>query len=311
MTASEHAEKVPATTPETGCPVTVVIATRNRRDELESCLRQLTQLPEQPPVIVVDNASSDGTAGWVGEAFPNVRVIQLERNLGAVARNVGVTAAETPYVAFSDDDSWWASGALLRACELFDCNDRLGLLAATTLVGARQRIDPLTVELMNTPLGGEGDLPGHRILGFMACAAVVRRGAFLAAGGFDRVVSFGAEESRLAFDLAAAGWGLCFVPEMVAYHCPTWRPRSAYRERLRQIWRNELLTCWMRRPLRLATRRTARLAWRARRDRMARQALAGALVRLPAALYRRRRLPERVEADLRMLEAGGGGGGGC
>ena len=64
------------------------------------------------------------------------------------------------------------------------------------------------------PLGRDPDLPGPSILGFLACAVVVRRSAFLDVGGFDDVVFFGGEEERVALDLAAAGWGLAT--------CPTW-----------------------------------------------------------------------------------------
>ena len=60
----------------------------------------------------------------------------------------------------------------------------------------------------SSPLPAAVDLPGPRILGFVACGAVVRRAAFREAGGFDAVVHFAGEEERVAIDLAAAGWGL-------------------------------------------------------------------------------------------------------
>src|SRR5512135_2103047 len=49
----------------TGSPVTVVIATRNRAQELGHTLERLAGLPERPPVVVVDNSSRDGTAEMV------------------------------------------------------------------------------------------------------------------------------------------------------------------------------------------------------------------------------------------------------
>ncbi|HEX2312720.1 MAG TPA: glycosyltransferase family 2 protein, partial [Thermomonospora sp.] len=108
--------------------VTVVIATRDRRGELVRTLKTLTALPEEPAIVVVDNASADGTADAVRAEFPAVRVLRLPRNRGAVARTLGVRAAGTPYVAFSDDDSWWEPGALATAAKLFDEHPRLGLL---------------------------------------------------------------------------------------------------------------------------------------------------------------------------------------
>ncbi|OMQ15783.1 hypothetical protein A7K94_0207135, partial [Modestobacter sp. VKM Ac-2676] len=66
-------------------------------------------------MIVVDNASADGTADAVRAATPRVDVLGLPANAGAVARTDGVRRATTPYVAFADDDSWWEPGALQRA----------------------------------------------------------------------------------------------------------------------------------------------------------------------------------------------------
>ncbi|MGH3997642.1 MAG: glycosyltransferase family 2 protein [Pseudonocardiaceae bacterium] len=94
--------------------VTVIIATRDRRDELTHTLHQLYELTPAPPVIVVDNGSTDGTAHAVRTHFPGVTLLALRRNCGAPGRNLGVRASRTPYVAFCDDDSWWAPGALQR-----------------------------------------------------------------------------------------------------------------------------------------------------------------------------------------------------
>lgn len=117
---------------DTGARMTVVVATRDRCDRLRSCLNALTALPEQPDIIVVDNASTDNTAALVRMRFPSVRLIRLETNRGAVARNIGVRAARTPYVAFADDDSGWSPGALDQASQHF----RSRLPIAVILEGA-------------------------------------------------------------------------------------------------------------------------------------------------------------------------------
>ena len=94
----------------TSVRVTVVIATRNRCQALTCTLDKLAALRPPPPVIVVDNGSADGTVQAVRRRFPAVQVLALCRNLGAAARNLGVQATRTPYVAFCDDDSWWPPG---------------------------------------------------------------------------------------------------------------------------------------------------------------------------------------------------------
>ena len=75
--------------------------------------------------------------------------------------------------------SWWAAGSLDRAAALFDRHADLGLLAGRVVVEPQGRDDPFCALLAASPLEGAG--PGVPILGFMACAAVVRRDAFLEA----------------------------------------------------------------------------------------------------------------------------------
>jgi GT2 family glycosyltransferase len=284
--------------------VTVVIATRNRAVALRRTLERLAALPDRPAaVVVVDNASADGTPDMVAERFPDVTVLRLARNEGAVARNHGVAAAPTPYVAFADDDSWWAPGALTRSAELFDACPRLALVAARTLVGPRERLDPMAGVMAAAPLGVPPDLPGPAVLGFLACSAVVRRSAFLACGGFDPVVFFMGEEQRLAWDLYSAGWGLAYCDDVVAHHHPA-PATAADRARKHMLaTRNRALTAWMRRPYRVAVAQSAALLRDAVTDPVARRAALQLLARLPAGLARRRAPRPALEAALHRLAA--------
>ena len=273
--------------------ITVVVMTRDRWPDLQ------TSLPRhEAPVILVDNGSSDGTPALVREHFPHVDVVELPRNAGSVARNIGVRRARTPYVAFADDDSWWAPGALTAAVGLLDEHPRLAVLAGRMLVGPDERPDPICALMADSPLGRAADLPGTSVLGFLACGAVVRRDAYLAAGGFDEVVFFMGEEERLALDLAALGWGLAYVDDVVAHHHPS--PVRDSVERRARAARNRLLTMLMRRPWRVVL---AAVAADLRGGRAGRMAVRQSLLRLPAALRRRRRLPAHVEAARRLLDA--------
>src|SRR4051794_24653535 len=160
--------------------VTVVIATRNRREDL---LRSLPR--HEAPVLLVDNGSTDDSVAAVRAAFPQVQVIELPRNVGAVARTIGVQRARTPLVAFADDEGWWAPGARARAAQVFAPHPRLAVLAGRVLVGPAERLDPLSAAMAAAPLGRHPEGAGPDVLGFAACGAVVRRSAFLEVGGFD------------------------------------------------------------------------------------------------------------------------------
>jgi GT2 family glycosyltransferase len=239
----------------------------------------------------------------VAAGHPDVRVIPLGRNRGAEARNIGVHLSRSPYIAFSDDDSWWEPGALKRAADLFDAHPRLGLIAAHTMVGPGREPDPINAAMAGAPLAGEPGLPGPPVLGFLACASVVRRAAFLGVGGFSPLLFFVGEERLLAYDLAAAGWRRCYVPDIVAVHEPS-RRRPPPGDRRRAELRNTVLTAWMRRPVRVAVAATVRLGADAIRDQDSRAALMTAVLRMPAALNRRRPLPAAVERGIRRLAEG-------
>ncbi|WP_051301613.1 glycosyltransferase family 2 protein [Actinomadura rifamycini] len=270
--------------------VTIVVATRDRAPELRRSLAR-----HAAPVIVADNASADGTADAAAAA--GARVLRLPGNRGAAARNAGAVEAGTRYVAFADDDSWWAPGSLARAVEILDAHPRVALLAARVLVGPEERLDPVSAEMAAAPLGRPDGLPGPAVLGFLACSAVVRRDAFLDVGGFSDVLHFAGEEELLALDLAAAGWGMAYVPELVVHHHPSREVRDQAWRRARET-RNRLLTAWLRRPPAVV----ARTAAAALRTPDGRAGLAAAVRVLPRVLRDRRSLPPAVEADKARLE---------
>src|SRR5687768_507765 len=228
--------------------ISVVVITRDRRPGVMDSLARLLALPERPPVLLVDNDSSDGTADAVEQRFPAVDVIRLKRNLGAAGRTVGVRRVRTPYVAFSDDDSWWADGALERAADTLDRTPRVAVLAARTLVGQEGRLDPVCLAMRDSPLGEVAGV-GPRVLGFVACGAVVRRSAYLEVGGFHPRFGVGGEETLLAVDLTERGWDCAYVDDVVAHHHPS-TVRDPRARRAREV-RNAVWTLWLRR--RLAT----------------------------------------------------------
>lgn len=280
--------------------VTVVIITHNRRAELLRTLTHMTALPDRAPVVVVDNASNDGTCDAVDQRFDQVPLLRSARNLGALARNLAVRDVTTPYVAFCDDDTWWEPGALCRAADLLDAHPGLASVTARILVAPDLVEDPITPELRDSPVPGPTWLPGPALLGVLAGASMFRVTAFREVGGFSARLWLGGEEELLAIDLAARGWWMCWAEDVVIQHAPS-TARDPRRRRQLGI-RNTLWTAWLRRPLGSALRRTRTLLRSIPRDWASVAAVAEALAGLVWVLRERRVIPPEVERGLRLLE---------
>jgi GT2 family glycosyltransferase len=229
-----------------------------------------------------------------------VRLLRPGRNLGAVGRNLAVRHVRTPYVAFCDDDSWWAPGSLSGAADLLDRHPALGAVTARIVVEPEGTEDPIVKELRDSPIPGPEWLPGPALGSFLAAATVLRTDAFRAAGGFHPRLWLGGEEELLAADLAANGWWLTYADHLTIHHQAS-VVRDATLRRTHGI-RNTLWFTWLRRPARTALRRTLHLARTVPRDTASLRAFAEAAAALPWVLRERRALPPDVEARLRLLE---------
>ncbi|MFH9613534.1 glycosyltransferase family 2 protein [Streptomyces pratensis] len=280
--------------------VTVVVITHNRRPELLRTLHALRTLPEEPRVIVTDNASDDGTAEAVARLFPEMTLLTPGRNLGALGRNLAVGEVRSPYVAFCDDDTWWEPLSLRRAADLLDTRPHLGAVTARIVVEPSGEEDPVVAELRDSPLSGPDWLPGPALGSFLAAATVMRTDAFRSVGGFHPGLWLGGEEELLATDLLVRGWWLSYVPDLLIHHAASGVRDSTERRTLGL--RNTLWFTWLRRPWISAVRRTVHLMCTVPRDRASLKAFARAAAGLPWVLRQRRPVPPLLESRLRTLE---------
>lgn len=96
--------------------LSIVVLSWNTKDLLEACLRSLEALGADEPsfeVIVVDNASSDGSADMVERDFPRVRLLRNPRNDGyAIGNNLGAARARGEFVLLLNSDTEVHPGAL-------------------------------------------------------------------------------------------------------------------------------------------------------------------------------------------------------
>jgi GT2 family glycosyltransferase len=187
--------------------VSCVILTHNRRDALLRTLRRLDDAAAD--IVVVDNASEDGTAAAVAQEFPSVTLLRRPRNEGSAARNLGAAHAKREYIVFLDDDSSPLADTLGRSIEYMDANPR------TAAVGGRVILPDQTEDAAALPIV----LP--------ACAMFVRRCAFEQVGGFSPEFFRQAEEYDLVFRLLRAEWRVERYEDLLYRHEKVAQSRSA------------------------------------------------------------------------------------
>lgn len=278
--------------------ISLVIIARNRARSLEKSLQHLTSLREPVPIIVVDNNSEDDTVQIVSKQYPTVELIQLAKNYGPVGRNIGVEHAKTPYVAFADDDSWWEDGALKAAAAYFEQYPGLGLVQGKIVLHGK-KLEPACQLMDESPLTTPHDFPGKYILGFVACGAMVRKDAFLSAGGFHHQFGVGGEEELIALDMAEKGWVLAYFKEILAFHDPS--PIRDITRRKQMAVRNHLWSVWLRRSLSSIGSETTPLLKKAVTDRDVRKGVIEACAGLPWVLKERKPLSSELEREVLKL----------
>lgn len=180
-----------------------VLPTRNRPEILSRTIAALGSLPaHNAEVIIVDNASDQ--APVVNRTLANgigVRMIGLDENAGAAARNVGAHASDpgARWIVMLDDDSHPTTIGFLDALAHAP-GDVLAVSADIHLPAQKRRED--------------GGLPEV----FIGCGVAIRRDAFLASGGYDHAFNYYVEEYDLAARLMLMGGRVAFDPSFVIHH---------------------------------------------------------------------------------------------
>jgi GT2 family glycosyltransferase len=218
--------------------ISVVVTSYNAREHLAQCLTKLgEQSATWDEVIVVDNASTDGSPETVEDDFPFCRLLRLPENVGfGTANNRGAALGRGDSLLFLNSDAWLAEGALECLQRRLDDEAALAFVAPrlfypdgrpqfvwspeTGVVGEalqrlRNRFESLElnhrlVPAMLSPLLGSG--------WWTAACLLVRRSAFEAVGGFDERFFLYFEDVDLSRRLRRAGWQMATVHEAKAFH---------------------------------------------------------------------------------------------
>jgi GT2 family glycosyltransferase len=238
--------------------VSIIVVSYNAREHLERCLAKVADGPHE--VIVVDNASTDGSPALVRSKFPSVRLVEPGENRGfGAGNNEGMRVAGGRYFLLLNSDAWPVGEAIEELVSFADARPQLAV-AGPRLVGLDGRVQSsvrgfptvwrLATEYFflrklaprsrafNAFYGAGFDYASTRQADFlMGAVLLLRREAIVQVGDFDEAFFMFSEETDLCYRMREAGWTVEFDPASEFVHVggastkPEWG--RMYREQLR------------------------------------------------------------------------------
>jgi GT2 family glycosyltransferase len=300
--------------------VAVVVVNANGGDLLERALRAVAEQTLPPRrVLVVDNASTDGSVDGLEERHPSFEVLRLDQNVGfGAANNIAVQAAsDCEWVALLNPDAFAKPRWLEALVEAARAEPDYSFFASRLLLADDPRkldgtgdvyhVSGLAFRRDHGRPVGSVERPGAEVFSPCAAAAMYRRSEFLEVGGFDERYFAYLEDLDLGFRLRLAGHRCRYVPESTVLHVgspSTGRTSdfTVFHAQRNMVWTYSknmpAPLVWLYLPEHLlvnllalaaySVRGQARVVWRAKRD---------ALRALPRVLRERRRLQSNRKAD--------------
>lgn len=222
--------------------VSVIIVSYNTCNLLQTCLQNLHNLQETDEIIVVDNASGDGSAQLVQSEFPAVKLIKLPENRGlTVASNVGLAAAQGDYILYLGSDAYPNPGVIRGIQEYLALHPEVGVAtaelrmrdgnrdmdahrgfptpwASLTHFSGLNRLFPKSARLNQYFLGDRDLTQPHEIDLCISHFLFAPRSLFDVVGQWDEDFFLYGEDVDFCYRVKAAGYKIMYLPQFTVTH---------------------------------------------------------------------------------------------
>jgi glycosyltransferase involved in cell wall biosynthesis len=213
---------------------TIVITTKNRKQDLAATVRSALQQTANPEVLVIDDGSTDGTSEMIRAEFPGARLDRSEKSLGYIAQRNRAARLATGDIVFSiDDDAVFSSPRIIEQTLAEFDHPRIGAVAMPFInVNSDRAVHPRAAE-------NPGILCGHEFIG---TAHAVRRELFVGLGGYREYLFHQGEENDYCIRMLDAGYVVRLGQADPIHHFES--PRRDLRRMDYYGRRNDVLFVW-------------------------------------------------------------------
>lgn len=232
--------------------ISVVVLNWNGDRTIERCLRSLEEQTYRPlEIIVVDNASTDGSADLVRERFPDVKLVLNEKNLGfGGGNNVGIRASNGKYIMMLNNDTRLEPNCIEELKKSIEKDERYGASASKILLEYEDNlIDAAGIVVCPDGLSiGRGRLEKRdrfdneeEVFFGSDCACLYRREMLEDIGLYDEDFFAYADETDMGWRAQFAGWRCIYNPRAIVYHSHSassgsYSPFKAFLVERNRIW---------------------------------------------------------------------------
>ena len=235
--------------------VSVIIPNYNGGDPIQKCIESvLTQTYRPIEIVVVDNASKDGSFEQILKRFPQLKAIQTGYNSGwGIACNIGMNATQSDYIALINNDAYLDPKCVEEMVKAINLHPRYGSCASRILLWD----DSKTIEVCGLDIYKDGSSSGRGRLQpadtymkieevFCAndCCCLYRREMINEIGDYDPDFFIYCDETDMGWKHQIAGWKCIYTPHAIAYHAHSRAAGSYSAFKAFHVERNRIYICF-------------------------------------------------------------------